>query len=345
MPLVPPRLRSLALGLLLVAGCTGPLQPVFHAEAPVGPEPHPASYFTVGTPPVYTTEGVRIGTFNGEFLFDGRDGDGGATFAWKDDSAAARAHMEDVAAVIRTLDADLLLIPETENLGVLETMTAEMLAGLGYTPYLVNGQDSFTGQDVGLLSRLPIEEVGRINERAPVGLSNQTYGVSKNLWARLTLAGVPTTLVGVHFLARPDDTERKDRREAQAEVIRRFIAQEAAAGRAIVVLGDLNDFDDVTLDARASRPITDVLARIKRAGPSPDDDLTNVLGEVPQARRFTALYDRNRNDEIEEGELSAIDHVLLSPALYTRLREVHFVHAHDPRVVSDHFPIIVTLAE
>ena len=170
-------------------------------------------------------------------------------------------------------------------------------------------------------------------------------GVSKNLWARLTIGGVPTTIIAVHFLARPDDTSRKDRREAQAEVIRRLAERELAAGRAVAVVGDFNDFDDATLDRNGSRPITDVMARIKSAGPSPTDDLTNVLADVPQSERFTAFWDRDRDDRVEEGELSAIDHILLSPALYRRVREVRFVHAHDPRRVSDHFPIVVTLAE
>ena len=47
--------------------------------------------------------------------------------------------------------------------------------------------------------------------------------------------------------------------------------------------------------------------------------------------------------QFEEGEFSAIDHVLLSPALYGKLAEVSYVHSHDPRLVSDHFPIVVTL--
>jgi endonuclease/exonuclease/phosphatase family metal-dependent hydrolase len=335
-----PLLRAAACAALLFAtfgsGCAQPA-PTLPAAAEAAP------FFEVEPPPVWETEGVRLATFNGEFLFDGRDGEGGATFPWKGDPATARAHLEAVAGVVRMLDADVVVIPETEHLGVLEAMAAGPLADLGYTPYLVDGRDTFTGQDVGLLSRLPIEAVGRTDERVEVGLTGETYGVSKNLWARLTLAGVPTTLIGVHFLAQPDNPERKPQREAQAEVIRRLVECEQAAGRAVVVLGDLNDFDDVVLDRNGSRPITDVLARIKAAGPSPDDDLHNVLADVPQRDRFTNFWDRDRDGAIEPGEVSAIDHVLLSPALYRRVREVRYVHAHDPRLVSDHFPIVVTL--
>ena len=168
-------------------------------------------------------------------------------------------------------------------------------------------------------------------------------GVSKNMWARLTLAGVPTTVVGVHFYSRPTDSSRKERREAQAEVIRQLVAAEQAEGRAIVVLGDFNDYDDAVRDASGNAPITDVLARIKAAGDGPDNDLRNILAEVPQADRFTAHWDRNRNEVVEEGELSAIDHILLSPRLYERLSAVHYVHAHNPLATPDHFPVVATL--
>ncbi len=289
------------------------------------------------------SSGIRLATFNAEFLFDGLDGEGQADFAWKGDPALARAHRDSVARVIRALGADVLMLQEVENLETLEMLVAESLAGLGYTTYLVPGRDTFTGQDVGLLSRIPVDEVGRTDERAPVGTTRQDYGVSKNLWARLDLGGIPTTLIGVHFLARPDDVERKPRREAQAEVIRRLVEREVAAGRAVAVLGDLNDFDDAVPDRAGSFPITEVLATIRRAGPGPEDDLRNVAADVPQAERFTAYYDRNRNDEIDAGELSSLDHVLLSPRLYRAIRAVDFVHLHDPRSVSDHFPVVATL--
>jgi len=293
----------------------------------------------------WRTEGIRIATFNGEFLFDGEGNEGDATFDWKSDPDKARAHRDDIARSVRLLDADVVLIPESENQAVLELMIQESLSDMGYTAYLVDGQDTFTGQDVGLLSRIPVEEIGRTDVRLPVGITDRTYGVSKNMWARLTFGDQPVTLIGVHFLARPLDAERAPRREAQAEVIRQLIEAEMALGREVVVLGDFNDFDDATLDRAGSTPVTDVMARIKSAGPGPNDDLRNVLAEIPQSERFTALYDRNRNDIIEEGELSAIDHILLSPGLYARLREVRFAHIHDPRDVSDHFPLAVSIAE
>ena len=318
--------------------------PVAEAPRDPGPPVDPNAVFTVEPPPTYRTfGGVRIAAFNTEFLFDGTGGDGQADFPWKDNPAAARQHRDQVGAVIRALGADVVMLVEVENRGVLDSLVAGPLRGLGYAAYFVQGSDSFTGQDMGLLSKIPVTATGRTDERAPVGGGDDTYGVSKNLWARLTIAGVPTTLIGVHLLAMPDNTQRKPQREAQAEVIRRLAAAELAAGRAVVVMGDLNDFDEATPDVKGSQPITDVLATIKRAGPAANDDLRNVLAEVPQARRFTNFWDRNRNGQFDTGEFSAIDHVLLSPALYGKLAEVSFVHSHDPRLVSDHFPIVVTL--
>lgn len=288
-------------------------------------------------------DGLRLATFNAEFLFDGLDKEGQASFDWKGDPVLARAHRDSVARVIRALDADVLMMQEVENIETLEMLIRESLMDLGYTAYLVNGQDNFTGQDVGLLSRLPVDEVGRTNERVQVGTTRQQYGVSKNLWARLDLGGIPTTLIGVHFLARPDDVERKPRREAQAEVIRRLVEQEVLSGRAVAVLGDFNDFDDATPDRAGSLPITSVLATIRSAGPGPEDDLRNVAAEVSPKDRYTAFWDRNRNDAIDPGEVSSLDHILLSPRLYDALGAVRFAHIHDPRDVSDHFPIVVTL--
>ncbi len=325
--------------LLLVVVCLGACaSPPAITDGAVAPE------FEVQPPPVWTTDGIRVATFNGEFLFDGVGDEGQATFAWKGDPAKARAHRDRVGEVVRSLDADVVLITEVENLDALQMLADESLAGMGYTVHLVDGRDSFTGQDVGLLSRVPVETSGRTDDRAVVGVSDQRYGVSKNLWARLDLGGTPVTVIGVHFLARPDDAERRPRREAQAEVIRRLVEAETAAGRQVIALGDFNDFDDRVLDRRSSQPITDVMATVKRAGPGDADDLVNVMGDVPQAQRFTSLYDRNSNNVIEPGELSAIDHVLLSPALYRRVLDVRYVHTHDPREVSDHFPIVVTLS-
>ena len=317
--------------LLVVLGCclTGSL---------------PDDGFKPEGPPQYRFDGLRIATLNTQFLFDGLGDEGQADFPAKGDPKKAHAHRGRIGEIIRMLDADVVMLQEVENERVLRRLIDESLRGMGYEVHFVEGYDTFTGQDVALLSRLPVEEVGRTDERVPVGRSGKTYGVSKNLYARMDLGEVPVTLIGLHFLARPDDARRKDRREAQAEVIRRLVVQEQALGRDVIVLGDLNDYDGAIPDVAGYRPITDVLDRIKSAGPGSEDDLRNLMADVPQSDRFTAFYDRNDNGAVDRGELSAIDHVLLSPNLYRRVREVVYAQAYDPTLYTDHFPIVVGLA-
>ncbi len=332
-----PYLFLLVAAALFFGGCART------APAPMPSEAPAAFVFHPEPPPEYRHEGIRIATLNTEFLFDGLGDEGEATFPHKGDPEKARLHREHIARIIRLIQADVVMLEEVENDTVLYLMIEESLDDLGYQVYFVPGNDRFTGQDVALLSRLPIDEVGRTDERAPVEGERRKQGVSKNLYARLTLGGVPTTLIGLHFYARPHDPTRKERREAQAEVIRRLAVREIEAGRAVVVLGDFNDYDDATLDFSGNRPITDVLHRIKAAGPDDDDDLHNVLSDVPQDHRFTNFWDRDHDGVIDRDELSAIDHILLSPALSRRIVEVHYVHAHDPFTYTDHFPVVVTV--
>lgn len=334
------------LAAVLYVACSG-VQPEDSAStlATVG-ERCPDGRFEASAFPPPTTEGqIRLATLNAEFLFDGLESDGRASFDWKGDPEAARAHMACVADVISGLDADVLMLQEVESDEVAYTLVEDFLRGLDYRVYFAQGKDTFTGQDVVLLARVPVQDIGRTDERAPVaGTDSDTYGVSKNLWARARLGETDATLIGLHFLSRPDDASRKASREAQAEVIRRLVAQEADAGQAVVVLGDFNDFDALG-DRDGNQPITDVVARIKSAGPGPSDDLVNAMRQAPRPERYTAFYDRNDNDEIDRDgrELSAIDHVLLSPALADRIVRVDYVHGYDPRRVTDHFPVVVTL--
>lgn len=331
------RLLLLATATLLVVGVTG-----CGRTAPLG---WTGSFnFKIDPPPVFRADGIRLATLNTEFMFDGADGEGEATFPHKGDPVLARAHRDRIGSILRMLDADVVVLQEVESDVAMQLLVDESLAGFGYTVHFVQGLDFFTGQNIGILSRVPIDTVGRTDELVRRGSTTELQGVSKNMFARLTLGGTPTTLIGVHFLARPDDPARKPRREAQAEVIRRLVVQELELGRAVAVVGDFNDFDDQVRDIRGSRPITNVLTTIKSARPGPQDDLHNVVEDVAQERRFTSHYDRNSNDRVEMGEFSAIDHVLLSPDLYRRLREVKFVHSHDPVSATDHFPIVVVFA-
>lgn len=53
-------------------------------------------------------QSIRVVTLNAEFLFDGRDGEGRATFPHKGDVAEAYQHLLDIGAVLREADGDVV---------------------------------------------------------------------------------------------------------------------------------------------------------------------------------------------------------------------------------------------
>ena len=281
--------RSSSASSSLVAGCSAPA-PVRPRPSPSGSAPAPAAPQAAGAFAVERAARVdrrrarASRRFNGEFLFDGEGDEGQADFPWKGDPALSRAHRDAVGRVVRMLDADVVVMPETENLNALDAAQHRVARGHGLHGLPRRPARTRSRARTSACSRAcPSTRPGAPTSASPVGVTDRQYGVSKNIFARMTLAGMPVTLIGVHFLAQPDNPERQPQREAQAEVIRRLVVREEGLGRQVIVLGDFNDNDDRVLDRRGSVPISNVLATIKRAGDGPADDLVNVIGDVPQA--------------------------------------------------------------
>ncbi len=267
---------------------------------------------------------------NAEFLWDGvSPEEGKIDFPWKGSRKEAEAHMADIAEIVKAHDPDILHLAEVENQRALETFNVRFLADHGYRPYFVNGTDTATGQDVALLSRIELESISRDSRKGSSGGTRK--GVSKHYIATLRAGDLRLGLVGLHFLAGPTRENRRADREAQADAVRRMARELDEDDFSVVVWGDFNDFDGETLDRSGNRPITRVLEWIRELDPKdPDDDLLNVAERLPRRERYT-----NGRD--------AIDHVLVSPELAERIVDVEISHDHDPRAVTNHYPIIVHL--
>lgn len=304
-------------------------------------------------PPVSAQERVVIATFNAEWLFDGVNDN--QQSPWRGRPTEATAHMQAVGNVIRAIDADIVNLVEVEDLAVLERLNADYLRGMGYTAYLIDGRDTYTGQDVGLLSRIePETPLARTEERAgypvPGSQINASYsgtsGVSKHYYTAFTVGGMRFALIGVHFIAFPDDRRRALQREAQAQVIRTIARREALAqGREVVILGDLNDYDNFP-DAAGSQSISIVLALLRDPDPGePGDELVNVGQRLDRPQRYSAWWDRDRDRmfEPDRGEATLIDHILVSTALAARVDSVWFYRDFAAGAVSDHWPLVVRL--
>ena len=277
-------------------------------------------------------------TWNVEFLWDGiKPEDGDAEFPWKGDRRAARARMAKLAAKIRQVDPDILGLVEVEGLKALETFRSEHLDGLGYRAYLVEGSDTATGQDVGLLSRVEIQTIGRDPRKGRSGSTRKA--VSKHYIATAEVGRWRLGLVGLHLLARPERQNRIGPREAQADALLRMARELQDQGRELIVWGDFNDYDGETLDRDGSRPITQVLSSLRAMDPrDPDDDLVNVAERLPRKRRYTVRLGGRRAPRY-----TAIDHILLSPELARQIDSVEIPQGSDWRDASDHFPVVVRL--
>ncbi len=261
----------------------------------------------------------------------------------------AETHLADVAAYLASVDPDFISLAEIEDRSMLDRLNEKL--GGSYRPIFVQGTDDYTGQDVAALSRFPVTDTGRSNARVrypipesslrgPMGIE----AVYKHYWATTEVGGRTIALIGLHFLAYPDELERVVRREAQASIIRDLAKGFLDAGHEVIVLGDVNDFDADVCDAAGNEPRTCVDRLLKDADPDRDgDELVNVCDRLEQCERYTYWYDQNHNG-IDDGdaEHSQIDHIYASQGLIPYLTDVRIDHSYAARTVSDHWPVIAT---
>lgn len=230
-------------------------------------------------------------TLNAEFLWDGVDPEEGSSqvsFPWKGSQTEAEEHMEKVAEIIIRANPDIINLVEVENLQSLTTFNDRFLVGRGYRPFFVQGGDTFTGQDVVLLTRID-PDGGAIQRSDIQGTSGGVNkSVSKNYFATINVDGLKLGFIGLHFLAQPLSTQRRLEREAQADAIRKLALNMKTNNSQLqfVILGDFNDFDGhfnaaLNQDDRDhidSTPISNVLRTIRELSPTDaNDDLVNEM--------------------------------------------------------------------
>lgn len=296
--------------------------------------------------PFFGQDSLKIMTFNCEFMWDGVEPEEGKIeFEHKGNQELAEKHMSELAKVIKRNNPDIVNLIETEGLAAVNTLNTKFLSGQGYKVYLAEGKDSYTGQDVALLSRIDLIDFGRYNEKGFSGMTGKT--VSKNYFGLLTFKNTKIALIGLHFLSRPTAKDRISKRQAQATAIKNLAMSLDHLGYNLVLMGDYNDYDgdDECLDINKHKPTSQVLWMLKKLdGSKPEDDLINVTSKAKQEERYTAHWDKNDNGKYEfPKEVSAIDHILISKKLESKIVDVKFDHTHDPTKVSDHFPVMVTL--
>jgi endonuclease/exonuclease/phosphatase family metal-dependent hydrolase len=209
---------------------------------------------------------------------------------------------------------------------------------LRYQVAFVQGNDTYTGQDVAALVQQEIEfQASRF--RYTFGGDSNHKSLSKHLRIRATLGGERFEIVAVHLITQPAD------RIKQARTLRAWTRD--LVDENLVILGDLN----ASLAFNETTPNSDIGIIRGFGTPSRADDLFDAHERLA-----------NRRTHVSGREL---DRVLLSPSLVDttgltlntvttrrdlairgevdRLDRVDYSQPDAEQDLSDHFPLLITL--
>ena len=222
---------------------------------------------------------------------------------------------------------------------------------------MIVGTDTSTGQNVGMLTLIdPIINLFRTETKYSYPISGSqcnyvgtgTTGVSKHYITKFEMNGLKIAMISAHLLAYPTDSSRCSAREAQAQVLQEQIAGFIVEGLEVILLGDLNDFDNLIPDVNSNIPISKVLDILKgNAGLySGEYELKSISDKIPQSQRYSEYWDANSDCVVQPNEFAMIDHILLTPNLYnlvTNAFSYHmYPHSCDKTTYnSDHDPVVI----
>lgn len=261
-------------------------------------------------------------------------------------------HLSTIKDTLSKLNADTVHLCEVQSC----TQLDQVKPSDNYSSYMIEGCDTYTGQNVGLITKIdPVESLFRTEARVDYPIPNSecgytgesgTEGVSKHLITRFMIENVSIYLIGAHLLSNPNDPSSCAKREAQAQVLQYQIEEFIENGHEVVVIGDLNDFDGVYLDINNNKPNSQVLEIFKgNIGDANNYTLYTLSGQMLQDARFTEWYDEEPDCVVEKTELSMIDHILVSKGLFSRIQYIEYCHIYKEgcnTYQSDHYPLLVT---
>ena len=297
---------------------------------------------------------LRIMQYNVEWLFldyyksSDCPGDG---CTWKNETQAS-THLKYVTDVINDYQPDIINFCEIEGCDELNSVidfTTEL-----YNPYLIQGTDTSTGQNVGMLTKIdPLIDLYRSEDTYEYPIENSQCGytgtghtgVSKHYITTFQWNDIKVAYFAVHLLAYPTQPDRCAKREAQAKIMEQEIIKKVNEGYEIFFIGDFNDYDEDVQDLNDSKPLSRVLEIIK-GGDNDVYNLTNIAYNVPKNQRYTNWWDKNDNCVSSMDEFVMIDHILMSGQLLEKVKNVEIYHGYDEncdRLNSDHYPVIVDL--
>lgn len=211
---------------------------------------------------------IVMATFNVLNLFDEVDD---PYHADEGTRTKPREELENLAATIRKVNADVIALQEVENRGYLERFNKVFLSDMGYEHVVHFEGNDGRGIDVCLLSRAPIGEVTsrrHLTFTEPDGVERQ-FNRDVPAITVLPPVGDPLEVWVVHLKSKAGGADSSEPiRLAEATQIRKLLdekLEEDPAAR-IVLTGDFND----TLDSPSLKTILGSGAKAMWAAPTTD---------------------------------------------------------------------------
>jgi len=303
---------------------------------------------------------LRYVQYNAEWLFIDEYASAkcpGTGCPWANETEA-QTHLSHVATVLQELNPDIVNLCEVEGCDELNALLQSFSPSLAkeYCPYLIQGTDTSTGQNVGMITKIdPLLSLYRTEERVsyPIPESTCNYtgtpsttGVSKHYITEMNINQIRIAIVGTHMLAYPTDVQRCAQREAQAQVIQNVIIAFLSKGYEIILAGDLNDYDAEIADMNGNMPISSTLDILKGyAGKYKNKYVLFSVAEwMEQNMRYSDWWDKNGNCQSTLSEFSMIDHILVTEYLYESITNAFVYHNYTMNCntyESDHYPVVV----
>ena len=249
---------------------------------------------------------IDIFLLNTEFFFDNEEPHGEVIGESVPVPTAEQyeAKAKAIAELIDTHKANIVGLVEVENRAVLEKVKSHLTSPDDWHIAFDEGRDTYTGQDVAILTKFRIVRGSATNfpaEREVYFVDDHEHDVnpSKILGVELKIDNQPFYVLITHLISRRSLNDAK--RLAQATVVRRQAVKAMMADKNVIIMGDMND-----------TPGTPVINRLRGF----DDiwgDFLQTANAVKVEERYTYIHEDQKN---------LLDHLLISPSLRNEFRNV-----------------------
>jgi endonuclease/exonuclease/phosphatase family metal-dependent hydrolase len=296
---------------------------------------------------------LRVMSWNVEWMFDDDPTDNRSKLS-KEQSAPSKKYwmwkLDAVTAGIAEKQPEIVALQEIEGKQTLAEICSRLRSEhqLSYRYAFIEGSDSFTEQDVGLLMRGGLASYRRHEQSKTMFDSQDFYNLSKHLVGEFKWSNVdsPLSLMVLHLRA----TEAaEDLRVRQARLARHWLEPALAANEDVLLLGDLNS------EHPAGRLEGDIAAIV---GSGDQPKMVDLLSKLPDVQAATHLVLDKQFDRILASPSLMVDgpgldwcfeKIEILPELVIRGQRDGEEHWHDRLTmpleeldISDHFPVMAT---